>query len=208
MSTIGQQFPSEAPHSHLLTAILRSVDFRQLPLDVRAGLSNMAIGGCQTEGHQRRRGGGDGDGVCGDGGQWRELPHRAGLPRQRPGVQVCAGLQRYCPGGPGVGGGMAGRCAARRLRRPVLARAVVGARSCGQAAQHAAAHRRGRTVRRLRHPPEWWTGDPLPEATVVRRELAGVPKIEVVGRSKDKVEEIFWEAVTQARAELAGVPRK
>jgi len=37
---------------------------------------------------------------------------------------------------------------------------------------------------------------------------AGVPKIEVVGRSKEKVEEIFWEAGTQARAELAGVPRK
>ena len=50
--------------------------------------------------------------------------------------------------------------------------------------------------------------DALPEATVVRRELTGVPKIEVVGRSKEKVEEIFWEAVTQARAELAGVPRK
>ena len=28
---------------------------------------------------------------------------------------------------------------------------------------------------------EWWTGDALPEAKVVRRELAGVPKIEVVG---------------------------
>ena len=55
---------------------------------------------------------------------------------------------------------------------------------------------------------EWWTGDELPEATVVRRELTGVPKIEVVGRSKEKVEEIFWDAVTQARAELAGVPRK
>ena len=36
---------------------------------------------------------------------------------------------------------------------------------------------------------EWWTGDALPEATVVRRELAGVPKIEVVGLSKEKVEE-------------------
>ena len=53
----------------------------------------------------------------------------------------------------------------------------------------------------------WWTGDALPEATVVRRELTGVPKIEVVGRSKEKVEEIFWDAVTQARAEVAGVPR-
>ena len=44
---------------------------------------------------------------------------------------------------------------------------------------------------------EWWTGEALPEATVVRRELAGVPKIEVVGLSKEKVEEIFWDAVTQ-----------
>ena len=44
---------------------------------------------------------------------------------------------------------------------------------------------------------EWWTGEALPAATVVRRELTGMPKIEVVGRSKEKVEEIFWETVTQ-----------
>jgi hypothetical protein len=31
---------------------------------------------------------------------------------------------------------------------------------------------------------------------VVCRELAGVPKIEVVGLLKEKVEEIFWDAVT------------
>ena len=37
---------------------------------------------------------------------------------------------------------------------------------------------------------EWWTGEALPDATVVRRELAGAPKIEVVGLSKEKVEEI------------------
>ena len=55
---------------------------------------------------------------------------------------------------------------------------------------------------------EWWSGEALLEATVVCRELAGVPKIEVVGLFKEKVEEIFWDAVTQARAELAGVPRK
>jgi hypothetical protein len=28
---------------------------------------------------------------------------------------------------------------------------------------------------------EWWTGEALPEATVVRRELAGVPRVEVAG---------------------------
>ena len=55
---------------------------------------------------------------------------------------------------------------------------------------------------------EWWTGDALPEATVVRRELAGVPRIEVVGLSEEKVEELFWDTITQAGAEVAGVPRK
>ena len=55
---------------------------------------------------------------------------------------------------------------------------------------------------------EWWTGDALPEAKVVRRELAGVPKIEVVGLSKEKVEELLWDTITQVRADLAGVPTK
>ena len=55
---------------------------------------------------------------------------------------------------------------------------------------------------------EWWTGEALPEPKVVRRELAGVPKVEVVGLSKEKVEELFWDAITQVRADLAGVPRK
>jgi hypothetical protein len=54
---------------------------------------------------------------------------------------------------------------------------------------------------------QWWTGDALPEAKVVSRELAGVPKIEVVSLSKEKVEEMFWDAVTQARADLARVQR-
>src|SRR5258705_13517446 len=44
---------------------------------------------------------------------------------------------------------------------------------------------------------EWWTGDALPDAKVVRRELAGVPKIEVVGRSKEKVEEKESDHVAQ-----------
>ena len=48
----------------------------------------------------------------------------------------------------------------------------------------------------------------LPEAKVVRRELAGVPKVEVVGLSKEKVEELLWDTITQVRADLAGVPRK
>lgn len=55
---------------------------------------------------------------------------------------------------------------------------------------------------------EWWTGDALPDAKVVRREVAGVPRIEVVGLSKERVEETFWEAITEMRAELAGIQRK
>jgi hypothetical protein len=55
---------------------------------------------------------------------------------------------------------------------------------------------------------EWWTGDALAEAKVVRRELAGVPKVEVIGLSKEKVEELFWDTITQVRADLAGLPRK
>ncbi len=43
---------------------------------------------------------------------------------------------------------------------------------------------------------EWWTGDALPEAKVVRRELAGVPRVEVVGLSKEKVEGTFWDTIT------------
>ena len=55
---------------------------------------------------------------------------------------------------------------------------------------------------------QWWTGEALPEAKVVRREVAGMPRVEVAGVSKDKVEELFWDTVTQVRADLAGVPRK
>ncbi len=55
---------------------------------------------------------------------------------------------------------------------------------------------------------EWWTGEALPEAKVVRREVAGVPRVEVVGLSKEKVEELFWDTVTQLRADLAGIKRK
>jgi hypothetical protein len=55
---------------------------------------------------------------------------------------------------------------------------------------------------------EWWTGDALPDAKLVRRELAGVPRVEVVGLSKEKVEELFWDTITQVRADLAGIPGK
>ena len=41
----------------------------------------------------------------------------------------------------------------------------------------------------------------------MRREL-GTPKVEVAGRSKENVEELFWDTITQVRADLAGIQRK
>ena len=55
---------------------------------------------------------------------------------------------------------------------------------------------------------EWWTGEALPEPKVVRRELAGVANVEVVGLSKEKVEELFWDTITQVRADLAMGPEE
>ena len=55
---------------------------------------------------------------------------------------------------------------------------------------------------------EWWTGEELPDAKVVRRELAGVPRVEVIGSSKERVEETFWDAITRIREQLAGIQRK
>jgi hypothetical protein len=85
---------------------------------------------------------------------------------------------------------------------------VVGARPRQQASRRVAPHGRGGTVQRLAIRQEWWTGDALPDAKVVRRELAGVPKVEVVGLSTEKVEETLWATITQVRADLAGIQRK
>ena len=35
-----------------------------------------------------------------------------------------------------------------------------------------------------------------------------LPKVEVVGLSKEMVEEIFWDAITQVRADMAGIQQK
>ena len=97
-------------------------------------------------------------------------------------------------------------------RRPTTAR--TGARSGGRASRPASAAERCATPTRangLTTSPSARSGGPgrhCPRPQVVRRELAGAPKIEVVGLSKEKVEEIFWDAVTQVRADLAGIPRK
>ena len=43
---------------------------------------------------------------------------------------------------------------------------------------------------------------------IARRELAGVPRVEVIGSSKERVEEMFWDAITRIREQLAGIQRK
>ena len=100
------------------------------------------------------------------------------------------------------------RCPARALRRPVLAGGVVGARAGRQASRALRHTDEGERFDDFAIRQEWWTGETLPEATVVRRELAGVPRVEVAGLSREKVEELFWDTITQVRAELAGTSRK
>ena len=43
---------------------------------------------------------------------------------------------------------------------------------------------------------------------MVRPELAGGTQDRGGRASKEKVEELFWDTITQVRADLAGVPRK
>jgi hypothetical protein len=38
--------------------------------------------------------------------------------------------------------------------------------------------------------------------------VSSIPSSSKVGLSKEKVEELFWDTVTQIRADLAGIPRK
>ena len=96
-------------------------------------------------------------------------------------------LQPHCAGGAGAGGGMAGRCPAIRLRRPVLA--------CGVVGRVPVAKRRGA----LRHTDE---GDRFDDFAI-RQELMDrrraargqggapgsgrLPRVEVVALSKEKV---------------------
>ena len=42
----------------------------------------------------------------------------------------------------------------------------------------------------------------------MRRKLAGVPKVEVAGLSKEKVEELFWDTITQVRADSGRSPKE
>ena len=82
-----------------------------------------------------------------------------------------------------------------RFRWPSVAgRCAIPTRANGSTTSPSA--RSGGPARRCRR-PKWCAGS----WPAHRRSRSS-------GRSKEKVEEIFWEAVTQARAELAGVPRK
>jgi hypothetical protein len=52
---------------------------------------------------------------------------------------------------------------------------------------------------------EWWTGDSVPDARVVRREIAGMPHVEVIGLSKEKVEQALYDTVVEIRETLEGI---
>ena len=197
------------PHSRLLTAN-RSADFRQLPPAMSAPVCRTWPSGCcQTEAHQRKRGTAMATVyvvTAGSGESYRiervylDSDQAYGFAQDYNGI---------APGGAGSGGGMAGRCPAGRLRRPVLAGGVVGAdagrqasrRSCGtptraNGSTTSPSARSGGPATRCRR-PRWCAGN-----------WPGCPRSRWSGRSKEKVEELFWDTVTQVRAELAGVPRK
>ena len=52
---------------------------------------------------------------------------------------------------------------------------------------------------------EWWTGDAVPEVQVVRREIAGMPHVQVIGLSKEKVEQALFDTVVEIRERLEGI---
>jgi hypothetical protein len=52
---------------------------------------------------------------------------------------------------------------------------------------------------------EWWTGDAVPEVQVVRREIAGMPHVEVIGLSKERVEQALFDTVVEIRERLEGI---
>ena len=52
---------------------------------------------------------------------------------------------------------------------------------------------------------EWWTGDVVPEVQVVRGEIAGMPHVQVIGLSKEKVEQALLDTVVEIRERLKGI---
>ena len=54
---------------------------------------------------------------------------------------------------------------------------------------------------------EWWTGDAVPDVQVVRREISGMPHVEVIGLSKEKVEQALFDTVVAIREKLEGIKR-
>ena len=127
----------------------------------------------------------------------------AGLPGIRTGLRVRAGLQRHRPGGTGAEEEWQAGAPPAAYDGPYW-RAEWWARLPASKRRAALRHTdEGERFDEYVIRQEWWTGEALPDAEVVRRELTGVPKTEVVGRSNAKVEELFWDTITQARADLA-----
>ena len=93
---------------------------------------------------------------------------------------------------------MGSRCPAGGLRRPVLAGAVVGAGPVSKRRSQLRHTCEGERFDDFEIRQEWWTGDALPDTKVVRRELTGIPRVEVARRSKEKVEELFWDTIPRS----------
>ena len=115
-------------------------------------------------------------------------------------------VQRHCPGGDRCRW-RNGRSVPRRRSTTARTGGRSGGRACRSAKRRgaAAAHRRGRTVRRLRHSASnGGLGTLCPRPRWCAGNWPGYPGSRWRACSKDKVEELFWDTVTQVRAELAG----
>ncbi len=144
------------------------------------------------------------DGVRSDGWPRGNLPDRTDLPRSGRGAGFRRPLQRHATG--------------RILGRGELGDGAPAAVYDGPywvarwTARMPAAKRpsESRDAPRDRYGDfevkrEWSTGDAVPEVQVVRHEITGMPHVEVIGLSKEKVEQTLLDTVVEIRERLEGI---
>ena len=171
--------------------------------DVPTGLADGAIGCWHTEVQPPANpGGGDDDGA-GHGGQSDNYRiERVDLDPDQ--LRVRAGLYRRCAGRTGSGRGIADRCPARRLRPP-----LTGGRNGGRvpASKRRALLRHTGDDNGATTSTSAKNGGPATPCQTPRWCVAnsGMSKVEVVGLSREKMEETFWDTIAQVSTDLTGI---
>ena len=186
------------------------MNFRRLPSTVSHGLSDEAMGCWHTKSPATS---GDGEAAmttvyvvtAGTGDSYRiervylDRDRRTGSPRTTTASRRWNRSRwrngRSVPRPPSTTGPTGARSGGRACRsQSVAVRCGTPTRANGSTTSPSA--RSGGPGRRCPRPR--WCAENWP----------GCPGSEVVGLSNEKVEETFWDTITQVRADLAGVPRK